>query len=421
VFALCTALGIGWVLTLRRRVQRQTEQIRAQLEKETRLEAELQRSSKLESLGVLAGGIAHDFNNLLTVIMGNLTLAKLDAGDYPVVGRWLREAEQGVLRARDLTLQLLTFAKGGDPVRKAYVLSEIVQEAAEFALHGSNVRGDFDLAADLWPAEVDKGQIGQVVQNIVINAIQAMPEGGLLRVALCNTTVDAGTVPELAAGRYLKLTIADNGTGINPEYLARIFDPYFTTKPNGSGLGLATVYSIIKRHLGRIEVQSKVSEGTTFFIWLPAAQEPPAASAAAAEPPARPGGRVLLMDDDEAIRGAAEALLEHIGFEAVVVGDGELALREYAAAREAGRPFDLVILDLTVPGGMGGRETMEKLLQMDPQVRALVSSGYSSDPVLAHYRAHSFVGMVAKPYDIAELTSAIQAALKDWPAADPRR
>jgi signal transduction histidine kinase/CheY-like chemotaxis protein len=412
VFALCTALGIGWVLTLRRRVQRQTAQIRAQLAKQARLEVELQRSAKLESLGVLAGGIAHDFNNLLTVIMGNLTLAKLDATESSVVGRWLREAEHGVLRARDLTLQLLTFAKGGDPVRKAVVLSDIVREAAEFALHGAKVRGEFDIAADLWPAEVDKGQIGQVVQNIVLNATQAMPDGGVIRVTLRNAIVEADAVPDLAAGRYLKLMIADTGQGINPEYLSRIFDPYFTTKPTGSGLGLATVYSIVKRHLGRIEVQSEVDRVTTFSIWLPAAQKPPAAAPAAPEPPARQNGRVLLMDDDEAIRRSAAALLQRLGIEAVVVDDGAQVLREYAAARDAGRPYDLVILDLTVPGGMGGRETMEKLLQLDPQVRALVSSGYSSDPVLAHYRAHGFLGIVPKPYDITELARVIRVALR---------
>ena len=411
-FALCTALGIGWVLTLRRRVRRQTEQLRTQLEKEARLEAELQRSAKLESLGVLAGGIAHDFNNLLTVIMGNLTLARLDTAESSVVNQWLREAERGVLRARDLTLQLLTFAKGGDPVRKAVVLSDIVREAAEFTLHGAKVRCEFDIAADLWPAEVDKGQIGQVVQNIVLNATEAMPDGGVIRVALRNVIVEAQAVPDLAAGRYLKLTIADSGQGINPEHLARIFDPYFTTKPSGSGLGLATVYSIIKRHLGRIEVQSEPGRGTTFSIWLPAAQKPPSAAPMIPKPLARQFGRVLLMDDDEAIRLTAAALLQRLGVEAVPVDDGAQVLREYAAARAAGRPYDLVILDLTVPGGMGGRETMEQLLRMDPQVRALVSSGYSSDPVLAHYRAHGFLGLVPKPYDIEELARVIHAALK---------
>ncbi len=405
-------LGTGWVVTLRRRVRQQTAQIREQVERQARLEAELLRSSKLESLGILAGGIAHDFNNLLTVIMGNLTLAKLDAESDPAVERWLREAEQGVMRARDLTLQLLTFAKGGDPVRKAVALAEVVRETAEFALHGSAVRCDYDFVRDLWPADVDKGQISQVVQNIVINAMQAMPKGGVIRIGLRNAVVELDTAFDLAAGRYLKLTIADAGVGINPEHLPRIFDPYFTTKATGMGLGLATVYSVVKKHAGRIEVRSTPGEGTTFDIWLPAAQKPPSVSPLVDAQLVPQGGRVLLMDDEEAIRRSAAALLQRIGMEVVAVEEGNEVLREYTAARKANQPYDLVILDLTVPGGMGGRETFEKLRQVDPQVRALVSSGYSSDPVLAQYRAHGFLGMVPKPYDIAELSRAIQAALK---------
>jgi nitrogen-specific signal transduction histidine kinase/ActR/RegA family two-component response regulator len=397
---------------LRRRVRQQTEQIRAQLQKETRLEAELQRSSRLESLGILAGGIAHDFNNVLTVIMGNLALAKLDSSDLPVVGRWLSASEQGVMRARDLTLQLLTFAKGGDPVRKAVMLSEIVREAAEFAMHGSKARCEFRFADDVWPADVDKGQIGQVVQNIIINALQAMPDGGIIRITLQNAEVTAGSLPGLAAGRFLKLSIADNGQGINPEHLPRIFDPYFTTKQQGSGLGLATVYSIVNKHLGRIEVHSKLGEGTTFDVWLPAAHRPPDPAVPPDSMPVRQHGRVLVMDDEQTIRESATALLERVGLETQAVGDGTAVLREYALAKEAGRPFDVVILDLTVPGGMGGLETIEKLRQMDPQVRAIVSSGYSRDPVLAQYRAHGFLGMVPKPYDLHELVKVVHTVMQ---------
>ena len=412
VLTVLMLLGIGWVVTLRRRVRQQTEQIRAQLQKETRLEAELQRSSRLESLGILAGGIAHDFNNLLTVIMGNLALAKLDSSDLPVVGRWLSAAEQGVLRARDLTLQLLTFAKGGDPVRKAVVLSEIVREAAEFALHGSKARCEFKFADDLWPADVDKGQIGQVVQNIIINALQAMPDGGIIRINLHNAEVAAGSLPGLAAGRFLYLSIADNGKGINPEHLPRIFDPYFTTKPNSSGLGLATVYSIVKKHLGRVEAQSKLGKGTLFRIWLPAAQRPPEPAAAPDVEQVHLHGRVLAMDDEESIRESLTSLLQRTGLETKAVGDGAAVLQEYSQARDAGRSFDLVILDLTVPGGMGGRETIEKLRQIDPGVRAIVSSGYSRDPVIAEYRAHGFLGRVPKPYDFAELIKVVQTVMQ---------
>ncbi|HUL55144.1 MAG TPA: ATP-binding protein [Opitutaceae bacterium] len=409
--ALCTVGGIAWVVTLRRRVRRQTRQIREQVAREARLEAELQRSAKLESLGLLAGGIAHDFNNLLTVIMGNLTLAKLDAPDQAPVTPWLAEAEQGVIRARDLTLQLLTFAKGGNPVRKAVELAEIVREATAFALHGSNVRCAFDIAPDLWPANVDKGQIGQVVHNIVINALQAMPDGGSLRIMVCNSAVEPEGMPGLAAGRYLKLSIADTGTGIDPAHLTRIFDPYFTTKAEGTGLGLATVYSIVKKHAGRVEVESAPGRGTTFHVWLPAAEEVPAGKEASASPLAPRSGRVLLMDDEESIRRAAAALLRRLGLETTAISNGADAVREYQAARRDGRPYDLVILDLTVPGGMGGRETMERLRQLDPEVRAVVSSGYSSDPVLAHYRFYGFRSMVGKPYDLEELAKAVGAAL----------
>jgi CheY-like chemotaxis protein len=296
-------------------------------------------------------------------------------------------------------------------VRTAVALPDIVREAAEFTLHGSKVRCLFDIAADLWPADVDKGQIGQVVQNIVINAVQAMPEGGALHIALRNAAVAAGDLPALAAGRYLKLSLADTGTGIRSEHLARIFDPYFTTKQQGSGLGLATVYSVVKKHQGHIEVESELGRGTTFHIWLPAAQRPPEAAA-----PARPRllhrtGRILFMDDEEPICRLATALLERIGYEANVVGDGSEVVREYGAARTAGRPYDAVILDLTVPGGMGGLEAMEALRKLDPEVRAIVSSGYSSDPVLANYRVHGFLGMVAKPYKITDLAKTIQTVL----------
>jgi signal transduction histidine kinase/ActR/RegA family two-component response regulator len=412
VLGVMTMLGIGWVVTLRRRVRRQTEQIRAQLEKETRLEAELQRSSRLESLGILAGGIAHDFNNLLTVIMGNITLAKLDSAGNPEVAPWLQAAEQGGMHARDLTMQLLTFAKGGDPIRKAVALAEVVRETAEFVLHGSKVRCEFEIEADLWPADVDRGQIGQVVQNIIINGIQAMPEGGTIQVTLGNALIASGSVADLAAGRYLKLCVTDRGVGIAPEFLPHIFDPYFTTKPQGSGLGLATVYSIVRKHLGRIEVDSKPGHGTTFRIWLPAARHAPAPVVPASEPPVRQSGRVLIMDDEEAIRRSATALLQHMGLEVTAVSDGAEVLRDYSAAQAAGRPFDLVILDLTVPGGMGGRETMEKLRQMNSQVRAIVSSGYSSDPVIAQYRAHGFLGVVPKPYDLTELMKVIHAVMQ---------
>jgi len=379
----------------------------------SRLEAELLRSSKLESVGILAGGIAHDFNNILTVVMGNVTLAMLDAGVMATAGRWLGEAERGVLRARDLTQQLLTFAKGGEPVRKTVRLPETVREVTEFALHGSKVRSEFRFDPDLWAADVDKGQIGQVVQNLVINAVQAMPEGGLVSIVIHNEEIAAESTRPLRVGKYLRLEIADTGMGIRAEHLQRIFDPYFTTKQSGSGLGLATAYSIIRRHQGHIDVESVLGHGTTFYIWLPAVLEEAPAEAEEPVKIASMSGRLLFMDDEETIRNVAATLLERLGFTLVTVSDGASAVATYEEAFKNGTPFTLVIMDLTVPGGMGGREAMEQLLKIDPQVRAIVSSGYSSDPVLASYRAHGFRGMVPKPYKLADLARTIRAVLAE--------
>ncbi|HEX2101754.1 MAG TPA: ATP-binding protein, partial [Candidatus Synoicihabitans sp.] len=377
----------------------------------SRLEAERLRTSKLESLGVLAGGIAHDFNNLLTVVLGNVSLAQLDRGVARAAGRWLKDAEIAAVRARELTQQLLTFARGGDPVRTAVRVPEVVREAAEFALHGSSVRCEYHLPPDLWPADIDRGQIGQVVQNLVINGVQAMPDGGVIRISIANVKHPGDPVGTIAPGTYLRLEIADEGGGIRSENLSRIFDPYFTTKATGSGLGLAMVYSIIKKHEGHIEVDSEVGRGTTFKIHLPAvptAQPVPTTPEAA---PERMSGRVLFMDDEESIRRMATALLERLGLSVTVVDDGRALLHEYRNAQQIGRPYDVVLMDLTVPGGMGGREAMEALRRIDPEVKAVVSSGYSSDPVLANYRAHGFRGRVAKPYRATDLARTLQEVL----------
>ena len=377
-----------------------------------RLEEELVRATRLESVGVLAGGIAHDFNNILTAVMGNLSLALLDVPADTPTGVSLRAAEKAATRACDLTQQLLTFSKGGEPIRTAVQLDAIVREMTTFALHGSQVKGIFDFAPQLWPADADKGQIGRVVQNLAINSVQAMPAGGTLRVSACNDRVRGLARPGLTPGDYLLLTISDTGEGIPPENLARIFDPYFTTKKTGSGLGLAAVYSIIKKHRGHIEVESQLGQGTTFRLWLPALHEK--TEPAATRPPitsAVMNGRVLFMDDDDIIRAMATKLLRRFGLEVVCAGDGTEMVEKYREASTAGRPFSIVVMDLTVPGGMGGLPALAKLKEIDPLVKAIVSSGYSSDPVLANFREHGFCAVISKPYDIHEFSRVLRETL----------
>jgi PAS domain S-box-containing protein len=377
-----------------------------------RLEQELVRASRLESVGILAGGIAHDYNNILTAIMGNISLAMLDIGGETEIAKCLREAERATLSARDLTQQLLTFAKGGEPVRAAVDLGAIVRDVSDFALHGSQVKSIFDLPEDLWPVDADKGQIGRVVQNLVINAFQAMPHGGMVRISARNEEVTGMGRPSVEPGDYVHISIADTGVGIEPGILPRIFDPYFTTKKSGSGLGLAAVYSIVKKHHGVIDVESEVGRGTTFHFWLPALRrgQPVAESE-------KPGklktltGRVLFMDDEESIRNMAAALMRRIGLEIVAVADGREVVEQFRAARLEGRPFSLVIMDLTVPGGMGGREALDLLKEMDPGVKAVVSSGYSSDPVLANYREYGFCGVISKPYEAMKFSRVIGETL----------
>lgn len=377
------------------------------------LEQELQRASKLEAVGILAGGIAHDFNNILTVVLGNITLAEMDTDAQGSVSALLREAKRATLRARDLTQQLLTFAKGGDPVRSAVNLAELVRESAGFALHGAKARAEYDLPAELWPADADKGQLGQVIQNLVINSVQAMPEGGFVRITASNCRLDVGPGPGgLPPGRYVEIAVTDTGVGVAPEHLAKIFDPYFTTKQHGSGLGLATVYSIIRKHLGHVQVESQLGVGTTFRLWLPAAAELPAHVESRPQSMSPFAVRVLFMDDEPTIRHMAGLFLERLAAEFQLAADGSEALTKYRSAREAGRPFDVVIMDLTVPGGMGGKEAMERLRAYDPEVRAIVSSGYSRDPVLANYRLHGFRGILPKPYGLEQLRRAIREILE---------
>ncbi len=379
-----------------------------------RMEAELLKAQKLESLGVLAGGLAHDFNNLLTAIMGNVSLAKLSSRPGDGIYERLQEAEKASFRARDLTHQLLTFAKGGVPVKRTVTLPGLIKEAAGFALRGSRSLCEFSFPPDLCAVEADEGQLSQVIHNLIINADQAMPAGGKINVRGENVPIGPGDGLPLQAGTYVKLSVQDRGIGIPREHFTRIFDPYFTTKQKGSGLGLATTYSIIKRHDGQITVESDLGVGAAFHIYLPAAAGGchPEAEPEEAKP-ARGTGRILVMDDEEMIRDVAGKVLVGLGYEVDFAADGEKAVELYAAARESGRPFNAVIMDLTIPGGTGGRETIEKLRAIDPGVRAIVSSGYSNDPVMARFRDFGFRGVVSKPYTVASLSEAVKKALAE--------
>jgi PAS domain S-box-containing protein len=375
-----------------------------------RLERELQRMDKLESLGTLAGGIAHDFNNMLTGIIGNINLARIE-DDTHRSRELLQEAEQEILQARGLSQQLLTFAKGGAPVRSVQDVAHILQEAVSFALRGSDVSPRFDLPADLWWANVDQGQLSQVFSNIVINADEAMPAGGTISVVARNVTVEDGTYPDLAPGDYVRVDLSDTGIGIAETNLRRIFDPFFSTKRRGSGLGLATSYAIVHKHDGYIGVVSTPGTGTTFSIFLPANPASPSPQLRETAPQFRGHGRVLVMDDEPAVRQVAVAMLKKLGYEAEAVPDGASALRADAEAYAAGHPFSIIIMDLTIPGGMGGEEACVALRAQRTTACLIASSGYATDSVMAQYRSYQFDAVLAKPYSLAELTSVLASLL----------
>jgi len=377
-----------------------------------KMEEELLKNQKLESIGIFAGGIAHDFNNLLTAILGNISLAKLYVNPQDKAYQRLVETEKASLQAKTLTQQLLTFAKGGAPIRKTTTVPELIKDSASFALIGSNVRCVYDMADDLWPIEVDAGQLSQVIQNLVLNAAQAMPQGGTVNVWARNTPIAPHNLLAIPPGRYVQIAVIDHGHGIPREHLSKIFDPYFTSKQTGTGLGLAIAYSVIKKHDGQITVDSEVGKGTTFTIYLEAAEEQPHAPTPEPETVVARKERLLIMDDEKMIREAAAEMLNYFGFETEMAADGNEALLLYQEAQEEGRPFAAVIMDLTIPGGMGGKETMERLLRIDPEVKAVVSSGYANDPIMANYRDYGFCGVVPKPYKIEEMSWTLAQVLR---------
>ncbi|MFW6366450.1 MAG: hybrid sensor histidine kinase/response regulator, partial [Spirochaetota bacterium] len=366
---------------------------------------ELQKVHKLESIGVLAGGIAHDFNNILGAVLGNLSLVRMYESSEKVLAI-ITKAENAVARAKELTNQLLTFSKGGAPVKKSALLNDIIRDSAMFTLHGSSVDIHFDLDPELFPGLVDTGQVSQVVQNLVINAVQAMPSGGLIVIQTENVYVREGELP-LDPGSYVKLTVSDNGSGIAPDIVDRIFDPFFTTKPEGSGLGLATSYNIIKNHGGYITLDTG-PDGTSFYIFIPVSSEEPFVLHPEEPDESRYTGTALIMDDEEPILDVASQIFSSLGFDVHTASDGKEAVEKCKKRIESGSHFDLYVLDLTVPGGMGGEEALGELRRLNGSAYFIVSSGYANNRTMSHYSECGFTGILEKPYTIRDVRTLLK-------------
>jgi signal transduction histidine kinase/ActR/RegA family two-component response regulator len=392
-------------------LQRVNAQLLAEISERQQLEEELLKARKIESLGVLAGGIAHDFNNLLTALMGNISLAKMYADPHEKIFQGLAAAETACQRATALTQQLLTFAKGGAPVRQTASIAHLIKESAVFALRGSNVRCVFSFPDHLWPVEIDQGQMNQVFHNVIINADQAMPHGGIIQVRGENLTVETHHLLPLQPGRYIKIILSDQGCGIPAELLQKIFDPYFTTREHGNGLGLATAYAIVTKHEGYLTAESDVDVGTIFSVYLPASHKALPTTNSGEARPLVGQGKILVMDDEETIRELVGEMLTSIGYEVDNACDGAEAIALYQSAKASDQPYAAVILDVTIPGGIGGKEAITTLREIDPHVKAIVSSGYSNDPVMADFRKYGFSGVVAKPYTLKMLNDVLQQVI----------
>ncbi len=375
------------------------------------MEEELLKGQKLESIGMLAGGIAHDFNNILTGVMGNISLAKMNLSPGTKALRNIQSAEAAANRAKDLVTQFITFSRGGKPIKKKQFIQDLVRDTVKFSLSGSRFTFRSKLPNDLPPIEIDSGQVRQVINNIVINAKEAMPEGGRLDVAAKSVDIQEKNGLPLQPGKWVRLSFKDRGLGIPGENLSKIFDPYFSTRERGKGMGLTAVYSIMKKHGGYIDVESEAGEGTTVHVYFPVAEEEKKEmpNSTNHESPSGFKGKILLMDDEEIIRDVAGEMLSLMGFEVEFAEHGDEAIEKYKEHLAAnGRPYDVVIMDLTIPGGMGGAECIQKLHQLDPNVKALVSSGYSQDPVMSDFKKHGFSGVVDKPYKLNDLRESLE-------------
>jgi two-component system cell cycle sensor histidine kinase/response regulator CckA len=372
-------------------------------------------TSKLESLGTLAGGIAHDLNNILTVISGNIGLAQLEAPSHHSGNllSFLAKAGQAAQHAARLSNQLLTFSKGGAPLKKVASVSDLLQHAAEFSLHGSNLRAAIEIEDHLGKAEIDVGQVEQVINALIINARETMPNGGSVNVSAENVQIDERSGLPLEAGRYVKVAVADHGPGVPPELVDKIFDPYFTTKQTSSGLGLAISYSIIRKHGGFLHLEDNSPAGATFAFYLPAAHGKVMSDSLQTNDRSFHFNqqRILVMDDESAIRELTSQLLVTMGYEVTAVPDGSEAVRIYERAVRKGEYFRAVILDATVRGGLGGVETIERLRTIDPEVNAIICSGYSDEAALSEFLSYGFRGALPKPFTRRELAAVLQKTL----------
>jgi len=385
-------------------LHRSTEQLRAEISQREHIEEELLRARKLESLGVLAGGIAHDFNNFLTIVQGNIEMAKMQLDPAEPVQAMLDQTASACQRATSLSFQLLTLAKGGAPVRRLVSVAKLVTDAVELASAGAQNSIEVSIAEDLWFAEVDSGQIGQVLHNILLNARQAMPEGGIIEVRAENVVA-----PRI--GNRVRISIRDYGCGIPADVLPRIFDPYFTTKPSGSGLGLATAYAIVAKHGGNLSVESQPGHGTVFTVDLPASQESPPPEPSIIVPMEAGTERLLVMDDEEALRKILETVLTSLGYEVQTARNGAEAIALFEKAKASGRSFDAALLDLTVSGGMGGIEAATRLKESDPSLKLIVSSGYSDAPVTSDFRKYGFDDVIPKPWTVSQVSEVFRRVL----------
>jgi two-component system cell cycle sensor histidine kinase/response regulator CckA len=386
------------------------------LTEQKNMEEEVLKSKNLQSVGTLAGGIAHDFNNLLMAIVGNISLAKMSVSQDGKITEFLSEAERIAFMGKNLTQQLLTFSRGGDPIRKIVFVGTMLRDVTDKILGSSPVRPRYTIPMDLFPVEVDEDQMKQVIRNMVMNAKEAMPSGGTIVISCENVNVTPQNKLPLIKEDHVKISIHDEGVGITEDNMSKIFDPYFTTKGMGSekgvGLGLAICYSIVRKHNGYILVDSAPGEGTTFQIYLPATKKNIIEVCIEEKVAGHGKGRVLIMDDEEMILKIAKELLQLMGYEVTTAQSGEETIGFYRQAMELKKPFDAVLLDLAIPGGMGGKEVMQELITIDPHVKAIISSGYLNDPVVRDFKRYGFSGMLTKPYEATDLDDKLQNIIK---------